>query len=177
MGFPQSSSWRHWLVYWLPAILAVTVIGFESTSTMSASNTSRWIRPAWEFLFGPITAAHVDTINAVLRKIGHLVGYGLVSIAFFHGWKSSLRNSAGNWARWNRAALLAVICAFLVACADETHQHFLLNRDGSPIDVAIDTAGAILAQFLLLSLRSRASHWSLYREPESAGLKHNRSSR
>lgn len=176
MGFPQSSSWRRWLLYWLPAIIAVTVIALESTSTMSASNTSRWLQPAWEFLFGPITPAHLGAVDAVLRKIGHFVGYGLVSVAFFHGWKSSLKGSSGKWPLWNRAAILAVFCTFLVACADETHQHFLPNRTGSPIDVGIDTAGAILAQLLLLTFRPRASHWTVYRQ-ESIPLKHNRSLR
>lgn len=163
MGFPQRSSWLRWLLYWLPAIVAVVVIGFESTSTMSAANTSRWIRPILVSVFGPISTAHLNEVDAILRKAGHVIGYGLVSVAFFHGWKSSLKNSPGARSSWGRSAILAVVCAFLVACGDETHQHFLPNRTGSPIDVCIDTAGAIVAQLLLLTGRSHISKWPVYR--------------
>lgn len=169
MGFPQGPSRLRGLLHWLPVIIAIAVIAIESTSTMSATNTSRWIRPIWTALFGPITAAHLGELNAILRKIGHFVGYGLVSLTFFHAWKSSLKNSAGHWSTWNRATILAVLCTFLVACADETHQHFLRNRTGSPVDVGIDTAGAIVAQLLLMTLRSRLARRPIYRPVEPAG--------
>ena len=45
------------LLHWIPALIGIGVIVVESTATMSAANTSRWLLPLWVKLFGPISAA------------------------------------------------------------------------------------------------------------------------
>ena len=136
---------------WVPALLSVVVIFLESTATMSASNTSRWLYPLWVHLFGPITAEHWAQVHHVIRKTGHFVGYGFVSLAFFYSWRQTFcRFAARHWSLWRRSSLAAVLCTLFIATMDEVHQSFLPSRTSSPVDVCIDLAGAIAAQLLLL---------------------------
>jgi VanZ family protein len=136
---------------WVPAMLSVVVIFLESTATMSASNTSRWLYPLWVHLFGPITAEHWAQVHHVIRKTGHFVGYGFVSLAFFYSWRQTFcRFAARHWSLWRRSSLAAVLCTLFIASMDEVHQSFLPSRTSSPIDVCIDLSGAITAQLLLL---------------------------
>lgn len=138
---------------WLPAALAVTVIALESTATMSAANTSRWLLPIWVHLFGPISAGAWNEVHHLIRKTGHFMGYGLVSICFFHGWRSTFTVIRGQvWPLWRRSAFLAIACTLLIASADEYHQSFLPGRTSSPIDVGIDLCGAITAQLVVLTI-------------------------
>jgi VanZ family protein len=127
------------------------MIAFESTATMSAKNTSEWLLPYWTRFFGPISSAHWDEVHHLIRKTGHFVGYGLVSVAFFYSWRQTLiRMAVKHWTLWRRASVLAVLCTLLIAILDEYHQSFLPSRTSSPLDVCIDLSGAIAAQLLLL---------------------------
>jgi VanZ family protein len=147
---------------WLPAALSVLMIALESTATMSASNTSRWLYPLWVWLFGNPTPAHWEQIHHVIRKTGHFVGYGLVSLAFFYSWRQTLhRMAVKQWTLWRRASVLAVLCTLVVASLDEYHQSFLPSRTSSPIDVGIDVCGAIAFQLVLLFV----IQWFVRRRP------------
>jgi VanZ family protein len=138
---------------WIPAALAVIVIAIESTATMSAENTSRWLLPIWVHLFGPISPERWTVVHHYIRKTGHFTGYGLVSLAFFHGWRKTLQLTAGGLrALWIRSAVLAVGCTIMVASADEFHQTFLPGRTGRVADVGLDTFGAIAVQLLILAV-------------------------
>jgi VanZ family protein len=155
MGYSGETT-RGRILNWVPAALAVAMIAGESTATMSAENTSRWLLPFWVHLFGPINAARWALIHHLLRKFGHFFGYGLVSICFFHGWRTTLHAAEeGVRLMWRRAALLAVGSTLLVACADEFHQRFLPGRTSSLFDVGIDLCGAIAAQLVILAVMSR----------------------
>jgi VanZ family protein len=138
------------ILSWIPAAFAVLVIVAESTAMMSAENTGRWLLPIWIHLFGPITAARWAIVHHLIRKSGHFVGYGLVSVSFFYGWKNSLSAPQGLSPLWRRAALYSIGCTFLVASADEFHQSFLPSRTGTPYDVMLDTCGAVMAQLVVL---------------------------
>jgi len=69
------------------------------------------------------------------RKLIHAGTFGLLFVL----WLRALRWRAPGWA----AAI-----AFVYAISDEFHQHFIPDRVGSPIDVAIDTIGIALAWWL-----------------------------
>jgi VanZ family protein len=139
------------LLDWLPAALSVGMIALESTNTMSAANTSQWLYPLWVKLFGPINWAHWNQVHHLIRKTGHFVGYGLVSLAFFYSWRRTLHRMAiKQWNLWRRASVLAVLCTLVTASLDEFHQSFLPSRNASPIDVGIDLCGAIAAQLIML---------------------------
>jgi len=136
---------------WLPAALSILMIALESTATMSATNTSQWLYPLWVRLFGAASPAHWEHIHHLIRKTGHFVGYGLVSLAFFYSWRQTLhRMTVKHWTLWRRASVLAVLCTLVVASLDEYHQSFLPSRTSSPIDVGIDLCGAIAFQLVLL---------------------------
>jgi VanZ family protein len=154
----MGSSRRRVFLNWLPAALAVIVIAVESTVFMSAANTSKWLRPVWEWLFGPISSHRWSIVHECIRKTGHFTGYGLVSVCFFHGFRTTLRAIDGLRALWVRSSVFAIGCTILIASADELHQAFLPNRGGSPWDVALDTCGAITAQLIVLFLMPRLSH-------------------
>ncbi len=152
----------HRILDWLPAALSVLMIALESTATMSASNTSRWLYPLWVWLFGTPTPAHWEQVHHVIRKTGHFVGYGLVSLAFFYSWRQTLhRMAVKQWTLWRRASVLAVLCTLVVASLDEYHQSFLPSRTSSPIDVGIDVCGAIAFQLVLLLI----IQWFVRRRP------------
>jgi VanZ family protein len=54
-----------------------------------------------------------------------------------------------------RAALFAFLIASGYAATDEYHQTFVEGRHGSPIDWAIDSAGAVAAALRLRTASSR----------------------
>jgi VanZ family protein len=136
---------------WFPAALSVLVIFLESTATMSSDNTSRFLYPLWVHLFGSISPAAWAEVHHFIRKTGHFVGYGMVSLAFFYSWWQTLHRMAlRHWNLWRRASVAAVLCTLLIAILDEYHQSFLPSRTSSPIDVCIDLSGAIAAQLFLL---------------------------
>jgi VanZ family protein len=136
---------------WLPAALSVLMITLESTATMSAANTSRILYPLWVKFFGPTSPAQWAAVHHVIRKTGHFIGYGTVSVAFFYSWRQTLhRMAVQHWTLWRRASVLAVLCTLLIAILDEFHQSFIPSRTSSPIDVCIDLSGAIAAQLVLL---------------------------
>lgn len=133
------------------------MIALESTAFMSSANTGRWLLPVWERLFGPITPHRLSIVNESLRKTGHFTGYGLVSVCFFHGFRTTLRAAEGLHRLWVRSAVFALGCTIFIASADEVHQAFLPGRGSSPWDVALDTCGAITALLMVFFLMTRLS--------------------
>jgi VanZ family protein len=133
---------------WIAAILWLIVIAIESSSYLSAHNTSRILYPVLHFLFG-LSWEQFEPCHFFIRKGGHVFGYGLLSILLFRAWRETLHD-AGNakWAfRWANIAMLGTL---LVASLDEWHQSFLPSRSGRWQDVVLDTCGGITAQVLLL---------------------------
>jgi VanZ family protein len=143
---------------WLPVLIGLCVIAFESTNTMSAERTSRYLRPFFTWLCGPITEAHWGAFHHVLRKSGHFIGYGTLGLIWLRAWLRALCNHTG-WTQteWRvRCAALGVGFTFLTACGDELHQTFLPSRTGQFSDVLLDTCGALVFT-LLVAARWRRS--------------------
>ena len=83
----------------------------------------------------------------ILRKTGHVLGYGILSVLLFRAWKVTLPENGLRWSwRWT---YLAFFCTALVATLDEWHQSYLPSRTGTYRDVILDSAAAIAAQLLL----------------------------
>jgi VanZ family protein len=143
------------LLHWIPALIGIAVILVESTTTMSASNTSRWLLPLWHKLFGPITPERWEVVHHYIRKSGHFLGYGTVSVGFFEGWRVTLEQ---RWSEWRvcfrNAAGLAFLATLLLASWDEWHQSFLPGRTSTPKDVVLDCCGALAAQLILFWIAS-----------------------
>jgi VanZ family protein len=106
---------------WLPPVLLMGLIFFFSAQPSLDSGLG------W-----------VDTVG---RKLVHFGEYALLCFL----WWRPLRT--GMPAR--RAAFLAFAIASLYAATDELHQSFVEGRHGTPVDWAIDTAGAAVAAYTL----------------------------
>jgi len=143
-----------WLAFvWLPVLLGVLVIVIESTATFSAANTSSWLRPIAEAVFGRLSDATWEEAHHLLRKTGHFIGYGTLCVLFLRAWLLTVaadrRLSDLSWrlTSWTRA----ILSTALVASCDEWHQSFLPSRTGKFTDVLLDTCGGILLSGLTLA--------------------------
>ena len=140
-------------LHWIPALAGIGIILAESTVTMSAENTSRWLYPLWVHLFGPVSPGRWEVIHHYIRKTGHLCGYGSISLTFYYGWSYTLRQRSRAWLdRFRQSALLALLCTLVLASWDEWHQSFLPGRTSSPRDVFLDCCGAVIAHLVLLGI-------------------------
>ena len=144
---------HHLLKAWIAAILWLIVISIESTTYLSSSNTSRFLYPLLHYLFG-IDSAAFEPWHFVIRKSGHVFGYGLLCILLFRAWRETLPSPVG--AKWTlRWATIAVVGTALVASLDEWHQSFIPTRTGTVRDVILDTSAAIVAQLALVLYQTR----------------------
>ena len=144
-------------VNWVPVFFGLSVIWMESTVTMGAANTSRWLLDICHALWGQTDSASFETAHFCLRKLGHFCGYGLLSVLFYRAWYVSV----GLVWKGSRQGLrleavgLAVVCTFVVASLDEWHQRFLEGRSSSFHDVMIDTCGALVFTAVTMVVMAR----------------------
>jgi len=138
---------------WIAAILWLIVISVESSSLLSAHNTSRILYPLLHSLFGMAPESFED-LHFYIRKGGHVVGYAILSILLFRAWRATLPTAGkAKWA-WHWATI-ALFGTAIVASLDEWHQSFLAGRTSSFHDVLIDTGGAVLFHVILLGVIGR----------------------
>lgn len=90
----------------------------------------------------------LGVIDLIGRKVIH---FGQNALLCFLWWRVLVRRMSAR-----AAALAALAIASAYAVTDEYHQTFVAGRHGSPIDWAIDTAGAALAAWLLARRRVRS---------------------
>lgn len=149
----MTSQQKEVLKVWIAASLWLVVIGVESTSLLSAENTSRFLYPILHFLFG-VTRAQFPMWHKLIRKTGHFVGYFILSVLLFRAWRATLRvESATRWAmRW---AATAFFMTALVASLDEWHQSFIPTRTARVTDVLLDSFAALVAQWVLFQFCKR----------------------
>jgi VanZ family protein len=161
----DDSGWRWWFSVWTPVVIAVAVICAESTTTFSSQNTSSWLRPILQAIFGVFSDSNWDTFHHFLRKSGHFVGYGTVGFTFLRAWLHMLgRNAPTSLLSWRvESTILAIFSTAIVASCDEFHQTFLPGRSGTPVDVLLDTAGASSLSLLvwLICWRTRTQEEDL----------------
>lgn len=91
----------------------------------------------------------LGVIDLVGRKLVHFGEYALLCALWWRAFCPFLGA--------RRAALLAFLISSGYAATDELHQSFVEGRTGTPVDWAIDSAGAGLAAIVLRrGLRRRA---------------------
>jgi len=138
---------------WVPALIWLGVIALESTDLFGAAHTGEWLRSLVTAVFGPVSPGWFDLFHALLRKTGHVVGYGILSFLLFRAWRATLGWIESAWAlRW---AAISFFMTALVAGLDEWHQTYLPSRTGTIRDVFLDSAAALAVQFLLWVILSR----------------------
>jgi len=157
------TGWPRKLAFFLPSGLVVLLVAGESTQTFSIENTSRWLAPFWFRHFASLPSQRFWEFNEALRKGGHLIGFGLVCLAFFTGWMPWVhrRSLAGSfnlslslkdgWAWRNRAAGLALLSTLLLAAGDELHQRYVPQRTSTMTDVGFDVCGGYFALMILFA--------------------------
>ncbi|MBQ2947976.1 MAG: VanZ family protein [Clostridia bacterium] len=74
-----------------------------------------------------------DIVHLIVRKGAHMAEYAVL----FALYRRALRLSGAM-----RPGVLALVMCAAYAATDEMHQGFVAGRGPSPVDVAIDTAGA-----------------------------------
>ncbi len=131
---------------WWPAIVWIGLITFESTDFFSAQNTGSLLYSLLTRLFGAINLHDFLVFHHYLRKTGHVLGYGMLSLLLLRGWRATF-HQVHAWV-WP-AALLAWAGTAFVASMDEWHQSFIPSRTGTPRDVLLDSAAGLF--FLLIA--------------------------
>jgi len=146
---PVHSGWKHFLSAWIPVALCVLVISQESTIYFGADHTSGPLQRFFEFFFGHFTQPQWWRLHLAIRKGGHFLGYGILSVAWFRAFWLTFRVDASLPKRRISAHALAMLGTLFIASCDEFHQTFLPNRTGSIRDVLVDCSGAALMQLLV----------------------------
>jgi VanZ family protein len=109
---------------------------------------SRWLPVlAWAaviFAFSSIPSLNsgLGGWDYVLRKCAHMTEYAILAVLL---WRAT------------RSYAWAFALAVAYAATDEVHQLFVRGRHGSPLDVAIDAAGALIG---LAVWRTKLEAWS-----------------
>lgn len=136
--------WRY-----LPLLIWMGFIFFASGDAMSASNTSRILRPLLMWFYPSLTDENYRVVQFFIRKFAHFSEYALLALlaarAFIGSSKNVLRS------HWFLSALLLVV---IYALSDEFRQSFVSTRTGSIYDSMIDTAGGLIA-LVIFSWRQR----------------------
>ncbi len=168
----RSLAWNWWYVLaWLGVIRA------ESTDMASANNTSTVLYAVISAIAPHVEHSFVDQLDAVLRKTGHFLGYGILSVLVFLALRNTnrdrirtaLRRPWGIYFRdlWRGEwALIGLLATIATASFDEIHQTFIPSRTGRWQDVVIDTCGAVVIQLIIYSLATRAMRQRGASEPQ-----------
>lgn len=93
-------------------------------------------------------ATDLGVIDTIGRKFVHAAEYAVLCLLWWRALRTVM--SPG------RAVAAAFTISVLYAASDEFHQSFVPGRNGSPVDVLIDTAGAALAARLARRRETRA---------------------
>lgn len=159
-------TFREFTRHWWPVAVWLVVIRLESTDYASSTNTFGLLYAIFATIFGRVDPVILLTLNSILRKSGHFIGYAILSWLVFLALKYTHRDRLKpvlqrRWGIFSRDywqfdwALIAVLFTVIAASFDEIHQTFIPSRTGRWQDVALDTAGAVLMQVLLYA---RATH-------------------
>jgi VanZ family protein len=115
---------------WLPPLLLMGIIFFLSAQ--------------------PSLDSGLGVLDLIGRKITHFLAYALLCYLWWRPLRTRLEGG--------RAIALALVLSSLYAVSDELHQTQVEGRHGTPVDWAIDTAGAAAtALHLRLAARRRAA--------------------
>jgi len=101
-----------------------------------------WAAMIFAFSSVPSLSSGLGTWDLILRKCAHTTEYAILAVL--------LLRATGSYA-WAFALTVAY------AGTDELHQTFVRGRHGSPVDVAIDAAGALVGLVAVRWIRARST--------------------
>jgi VanZ family protein len=129
------------------------IMGFSS-DTGSAKHTGNWLLPIFKVFAPEATAAQLEAMHGLVRKGAHVTEYAVLAGLWFRAFTQGLGRSSG------AAGWIALGISLGWALLDEALQSMRPSRTGSGVDVAIDTAGALLAVAVARSGWRRAADWT-----------------
>jgi len=137
------SFWRkpNFLYYWLPPLLwglAVLCLSGDLGSGKNSLGILKWLC-SW---FVDLEPAQLKLINFYVRKTGHVLAYGLMSLLWFRAFRAQ-----AHYGVWSACLWSLGLCLFY-ASMDEGRQWFSVTRGGSIIDIFLDMAGASLTALI-----------------------------
>jgi VanZ family protein len=104
------------LAWFLVAVIAGIIFALSATPNLRVSD--------------------VADLDFILRKAGHMAAFGLLAGLLWNALDLSSMRRPMPW---------ALVLTIAYAASDEFHQSFTSGRHASPVDVSIDSAGAIIA--------------------------------
>ena len=125
------------------------------TAILSAGRIARLWLPVlvWAGIIFALSAtpnlrvAQAADLDFVLRKAGHMAAFGILAVLL---WRALTFYAV------RRAIVWSLMLTVAYAATDEFHQSFTSGRHPSPVDVGIDSVGALLFLLALtLWLRGR----------------------
>ena len=125
---PRSRNYRRWALAWAPVVAWAALIFVASAQS--------------DLVFVPDA-----TLDLVVRKLGHAAVFGILALLL---WRALATTT-----RLRRPWAWALALAILYAISDELHQGGVSGRYPSPVDVAIDAAGALIAVAIVASVLRR----------------------
>lgn len=143
-GRKARADWRRAASRYAPVLVWMGGIFFASGSSLSASNTSRIVRPLLLWLSPGMTEEGLQYAHLLVRKAAHFTEYfvlaSLAARAFLMSESDAVRR------RWFFSSLVLVaVCAL----SDEYHQSFLASRTGTIYDSLLDMSGGATALLLV----------------------------
>ncbi|HEY5434290.1 MAG TPA: VanZ family protein [Candidatus Limnocylindrales bacterium] len=88
-----------------------------------------------------------QALDFVVRKIGHMGAFAILALLI---WRALAATTT-----LRRPWALGFVLAVLYAATDELHQGLVAGRHPSPVDVAIDATGALIAIAIALAIAHR----------------------
>ncbi len=131
----------------MPVVVWMGMIFWGSTDALSANRTSRFLGPFLRWLVPGIQPETEQSIRAVIRKGGHVSEYAVLAVLLARALR--LGRESGPRARWTGGTW---VLATVYAMTDEFHQSFHASRQGSWIDVGIDSVGAALGVLVFVKV-------------------------
>ncbi len=139
-----SRLWRY-----VPLGVWMCLIFLASSTELSATNTSKVLRPVLLWFLPDISEKTIGIVHFLIRKAAHFTEYAVFALlaarAFLGSSREILRSN------WLLAALLLIA---LYSLSDEFHQSFVPTRTASIYDSMIDTAGGLAALAFLALWRA-----------------------
>ncbi len=117
----------------------------------------------WDRIFSlelsaPEFASRAESMQFFVRKAAHITEYFLLTLCFFlplRVWIPQKSDTETGKLFLLRYLLPAFLLTVISAAADEFHQSFVPGRCGTPVDVLVDSVGAVIACTILFICRKR----------------------
>jgi VanZ family protein len=143
--------------YWLIVLVWMVLIFSASGDQMSFQRSSRILGPLIHWLLPQLSNESVHAAVVSIRKCAHFGEFAVLALLLWRALRKPARNETRPW-EW-RTAAIALLLVVAYAASDEIHQLFVPSRQGSILDVMIDSSGALLALIFLWAFGRWRHRW------------------